>query len=481
MKKIFLVILTLCIGQLAYSQSAYDALKFSEVFYQGTARSMSMGNAFGAIGADFSTLSTNPAGLGLYRGSEKEYIFTPSIYNNKTNSTYNGNYADDYRTNFALSNLGFVYTNKVDNSAIRYWQLAVGMYRTNSFNNRMAVRGINNEHSKVDVYLRELDGINPANIESLYPYDIYPAWYTYVIDTINGQYTSPIPQGGIIQEELVNTWGSTNEWLVSGSVNIKDVVFVGATIGMPRIRSFYESTYTEYDENNNIDGFNYWRTNQTIDTRGWGVNLKIGVIAWPINWLRVGAAFHTPTYFELTDRWETNTEADLDGYYNQFNTPTGEYEYSLTTPLRAIGSLAFIIGSNGLISAEYEFVDYNSTMRLHASDYTFSAENRDIQYLYSGTSNLRFGTEWRVSNFSFRGGYALYGSPYGFEEKELRTNSYSLGVGFNANRNFSLDLAYVYARRQQDYYLYISPDYTTNAASQDLISNYFVVTTRFKF
>lgn len=478
MKKLITFLFVISIWQLTYSQNAYDALKFSEVYYQGTARSMSMGNAFGAIGADFSSLSTNPAGLGLYRSSE--YLFSPSIYNNKTNSTYNGNYADDFRTNFALSNLGFVNTNKVDNSAIRYFQFAIGMNRTNNFNNRMLVRGINAQHSKVDVYLDELDGINPANIETLYPYDIYPAWYTYIIDTINGQYTSPIPQGGIVQEELVNTWGSTNEWLISGGMNINDVVFVGATIGMPRIRSFYESTYTEYDGNNNINGFDYWRTKQTIDTRGWGINLKIGVIAWPLDWLRVGAAFHTPTYFELTDNWETTMEADLDGYYNQYTSPNGEYEYNVTTPLRAIGSLAFIIGKNGLISAEYEFVDYGM-MRLRASDYTFSGENDDIRHLYKATSNLRFGTEWRVSNFSFRGGYALYGSPLGFSEKELRSHTYSLGVGYIANNNFSLDLAYVYARKQQDYYLYSSTNYTSNATSQDLISNYFVLTTRFKF
>ena len=53
------------------------------MFYGGTARFMSMGGAFTALGGDISTLSQNPAGIGVFRASEMSV--TPQL--NYINST----------------------------------------------------------------------------------------------------------------------------------------------------------------------------------------------------------------------------------------------------------------------------------------------------------------------------------------------------------------------------------------------------------
>jgi hypothetical protein len=55
------------------AQSHQDALFFSETDVVGTARTAAMGNAFGALGADISVLSTNPAGLGVYQSYDFAY------------------------------------------------------------------------------------------------------------------------------------------------------------------------------------------------------------------------------------------------------------------------------------------------------------------------------------------------------------------------------------------------------------------------
>lgn len=476
MKKIVLTSLALCFGVVLMAQNAFDALKYSEVYYQGTARSMAMGSAFGAVGADFSSLSINPAGMGLYRSSE--YMLSPTLYNKRTESTYNGMYADDSRTNFALSNFGYVGTTQISNSSIRYAQFAIGMNRTNDFNNRWLIQGMNPSHSKVDVFLDMLNGVHPDDI----PFDIYPLWETYVIDqTEDGEYTSPVPQGGILQEELLTTWGSTNEWLLSGSINVEDRFFFGATVGLPFVRSFYESIYSEYDENNEYQDFDQWNMVEQIDTRGWGINLKLGAIVQPFDFLRIGASFHTPTYFyDLEEVYQTSAESDVYGYhYFKRESAIGEYVYNITTPMRAIGSLAFIIGNFGIISADYEYVDY-STMRLRSDDYSFSSQNRDIRDLFSSTSNIRVGTEWRFANVSVRGGYAFYGSPLGIDESMLRTSQISFGLGYTGY-NYNIDFAYIYGLKKQDYYLYNNGNYATNLTNQDIISNSFVITTRFRF
>jgi hypothetical protein len=485
MKKIMIIGILLAGSLLAKAQNEVDALLFSQSYYQGTARSMAMGGAFGALGADFSALSTNPAGLGLYRSSE--FTFTPEISTGKTASTYNTMFGEDSRTNLGISNLGFVLTNPVapgsTSTPWKYYQFAFGMNRTNSFNNRSFIRGDNPNNSLVDVYLDEVWDYYPDEIENAFPFDIYPAWYVYVIDTfsVNGfwDYTSPVPQGGIRQQELKKSWGSNSEWLFSGAANLNDRVFFGATLGMPYIRYFEETRYTEYDVADTIPFFDNWNYNETRETRGWGINLKLGVIAWPVDWLRVGAAFHTPTYFYgLKDVWYTSTDAQLGPDYNRKDSPTGEYEYELSSPMKAIGSIAFIIGKYGSVSADYEIVDY-SNMKLRAQDYNFNLENDAIDQLYGSTANIRLGTEWRVTNFSFRGGYSIYGSPYA-QGNEDEYKSYTLGVGYG-ERDFSLDLAYVHGERSRNYYLYSTENFSTSPIAQTFTNNQFVLTARFRF
>ncbi len=68
------------------AQYAEDALRYSQQYYQGSARFMAVGGAFGGLGGDFSVLSTNPGGIGIFRTSE--VILTPSVTSRKVTSIY---------------------------------------------------------------------------------------------------------------------------------------------------------------------------------------------------------------------------------------------------------------------------------------------------------------------------------------------------------------------------------------------------------
>jgi hypothetical protein len=90
MKKLILLTGILCAAGTINAQTHADALRYSQHYLSGTtARSVGMGGAFGALGGDFSTLSTNPAGIAVYRGSE--LTFSPEIYVSGTDSRYFGN------------------------------------------------------------------------------------------------------------------------------------------------------------------------------------------------------------------------------------------------------------------------------------------------------------------------------------------------------------------------------------------------------
>ena len=65
-----LALAALCSSSMLFSQGVVDALKYSQQDIRGTARYMGMAGAFGALGGDITTLSQNPAGIGVYRNSD---------------------------------------------------------------------------------------------------------------------------------------------------------------------------------------------------------------------------------------------------------------------------------------------------------------------------------------------------------------------------------------------------------------------------
>ena len=57
-------------GAMFAQGTIYDAVRVTGSDLNGTARYVGMGGAMGALGADITTMGTNPAGIGLYRSSE---------------------------------------------------------------------------------------------------------------------------------------------------------------------------------------------------------------------------------------------------------------------------------------------------------------------------------------------------------------------------------------------------------------------------
>ena len=57
-------------GNMLFAQGEMDAYTLSQKDLSGSARSMAMGGAFGALGGDISAMSHNPAGIAVYRSSE---------------------------------------------------------------------------------------------------------------------------------------------------------------------------------------------------------------------------------------------------------------------------------------------------------------------------------------------------------------------------------------------------------------------------
>ncbi len=440
----------------SFAQNEQDALRYSRIGFGGTARYSSMAGAFGAVGPDLSVLSTNPAGLGWY--TKNEMAFTPSFYNNNITSTYNDSISSDSRFNLRFDNVGFVFAGKTENSEEEGWQ-AVGMgfsynrYSTFQANYNMAGRSTT---SLLDSWRETAEGTGPANL------DIFNeglGYQVYLLENTNGdstQYRDTIPDGDLLrQNKTVRTRGGMGEWVFGIGGNYSNKFYIGGSIGLPQVKYEELATYTEREVADTTSDFDYLEFNQSLFVKGRGFNFKFGIIYRPIDQVRIGFAFHSPTYLKLADTYGANMGSVIGGVSRTYEAPTGNFNYTIRTPLRMIGSLAVIFGKTGMISADYELVDY-SEASLRSSSYQFTDANNAIQTKYKAASNIRVGGEVRLLPIIFRAGFALYGSPYADGVDNSATRLYITGgVGYrDPGDKFFVDLGVVTTSEKSNYYFY---------------------------
>ena len=479
--KIMLAMGGVLLSTFTFGQNEVDALRYSQIIYGGTARFTSMAGAFGALGGDFSTLSTNPAGIGIYRRSE--FTFTPSFFHQQTTSHYNGNVIYDDKSNVNFGNAGIVlsyYEPETKNS----WKgvmFGFGYNRINNFNNRISMSGKNSTSSLLDVYLSDATNVG-GDTNSMDRFGTQLALYTGAIwqDTSNGIFYHHLLAYGEQQGKSITTSGAMGETVFTLGGNYNDKLYLGATLGIPHIRYEEQSSYQETGDSTALNGFKSFMLNQDLVTTGSGFNFKFGMIYKPVDWFRIGGAIHTPTYYSMHDDWSSNMTTKFTKPDQSFTSksPSGLFDYSLSTPMHAIGSIGFVIKKVGLIGADYEFVDYPSA-HLRADKYKFLNENKVINEKYTEGNNFRVGTEWRLKPLSIRAGVAYYGSPFkqgaGNDGERI---DYTGGIGFK-EENFFLDFAYVLSQTSDNYYFYDASK--TSSSTNDSKSFKVMMTLGFKF
>ena len=463
-----------------HAQNSVDVLRYSQTNVVGTARAMGHGGAFGAIGADFTSLSINPAGIGLYKKSELSV--TPNFYFSKVKSNQDGNNASDKKNNFNMANYGLVLVSgDTKKKGWRFFQFGIGVNRLANFNHSYLIANDNSSTSLMSDYQLSAYGQHPDDLD---PYSTYLAWYNYLLDDTvrlgNGAlaYTSPLANGGVFQQLRKRTWGSTNEMSVSFGSTYNDIFYIGGSVGFPFLRYYEESAYMEEDRADTVANFYKFIKDDYLETHGNGVNFKFGVIVRPAGWVRFGLAFHSPTWYSMNDYYySTITRFWDDGTKDSKTSPYGRYDYNLNTPMKLVGSAAFTIGRFLLLSGDVEYLDY-SNGSLDAHTYRFTEENEQIRNKYTSALNIKTGAEIRLRPISFRAGLDYFGSPYADNINDGQIWKASAGVGYR-DREFFLDLAYVYTIKKEDYYLY-NPD-LINPANLEIYTHQLALTVGYKF
>lgn len=481
---------------LSSAQDLADALRYSWFQVNGTARAGGMGNAYGALGGDFTSVSINPAGLGLYRSGE--LALTPGFGQTKVNTEYWGQSMTDSKYNFAFNNLSYVASLKTGNrseTGMVNLNLGIGFNRLKDFNSASIVEGHNIQGSFLDYIAGN------ANAGNWSDYYEQLAWDTDVLlKDDNNIYFSDLEDAGYgqSQQKSISRQGSIDEYSIALGMNFNHKLYFGFSVGIIDLYYKESSQLSEWDNNNDIPYFNDMQFDTYLNTTGTGYNAKLGVIFKPTNEIRLGASLHTPTFFNLHDVFDTemNTYLTYDDGSERYSAQPdyiSDYDYDLETPLKATLSGAFVIAKKGLLSADYEIVDYSTAkLRRGGDGYGFVPENQDIAEAYRAVGNIRLGGEYRVTEaVSLRAGYEYYPSPYNSQafgtsqpNADASLNIMSAGFGYRSG-GFFLDVAYRHAAIEEFDSLYPAPpsnDYPTpKMASFDTAKNNVVFTLGFRF
>lgn len=485
MKRLYIFPVFLLIAGWVSAQTVNDIARYSEATNFGSARAAAMGGAFGALGGDLSSLTVNPAGVGVFRKSE--ISITPYLNVSKTNSDNRS----INQSSFQLGTLGAVISFYSPNFNWRGFNFAINYTNLNNFNRKTDQYIYNSPTSFSQVWANEanvaLSGNSYIPTISELAYSVGVLDYElYVVeqDTFGQYEPSLYPGEEINQHKYIKEDGYQGEYDISFGTNYKDKLYLGMTIGIQTIRYKYRSVFTGKGDEANRFGLDQYSYGQYLKTEGVGTNFKFGVIYRPIPEVRLGAAIHTPTFYSMTDHYTEDMRSqfylpDADGntsYYNYVEPYS--YDYDMRTPWRAVLSVATVLKQKIIVSMDYEYVNYSSGKFSDGEDgYDFyapngSGANDNIKALLTKAHNVRLGAEYRFNSiFSWRGGYALWSSPYKHNHA-LKTQSVSTGFGINLG-NFYCDAAYVYkfSKDTTYFYEYIDPDYPEYDFTAEPIKN----------
>ncbi|MBD5280345.1 MAG: hypothetical protein HDS35_07365 [Bacteroides sp.] len=554
-RSLLLMSLSLAAGGAAMAQSAIDGYRISQPDMKGTARFMSMGGAFGALGGDLSTLSQNPAGIGVYRSND--IGFTVDLDCQSSTSKSQGTSYNIDQTKFLLNNIGAVFTMRLPSYTFPNFNIGFSYNKGASFNRQYAgsIPSINTSLSNYIAGVSNANQLTVGDVATEYnqagnmTYDPYnppaQAYQSPWISILGYDSYLTTPSGMGEDASWYGQWGtgtsgsgmfnvqekgSLDEYNIALGGNIANVVYWGMNFDIINLNYTLNSMWGEdlknaYVPNNEnvvstMDA--NWRMRNYYNVNGSGFNYQFGLILKPIQELRIGFAFHTPTWFNLTETFGAEVNYQYgDGNQGTALTNNGQYGYNdmcFRTPWKLIGSIAGVIGNNFILSLDYEWTPYNkmkfsspgsygvggnwdygdwgyddwgwgwdSATRAYASnspkpkgfdtdDYYYI--NSDISTYYKATNTIRVGAEYRITPaFSVRAGYSYVSSPMTQnvrdDNEEIytsgtlpsyrvdnHTNYITCGLGYKYQR-FYVDMAYVYKNMNSTYHAF-TPDFDAN-------------------
>ena len=494
MRKTAITILLMTAALCSYAQSAYDGLLFSENNYEGTARSVAMGNAFTALGGDLGSVTINPAGSAV--AGYSQFTITPGLTFSASTAQGVSPFSDgtlpyferkmkSSMTSFNVPNMGMTISwDTGRNSGLKNVTVGFLANKTASFEQDVYANGLNSTTSFMGAMAVNADGFLASDLNASNAYDYCP-WSTVMgyqsgmISTFGGyddRYVGAselvfdngdIVLGGDIEQTYGrHVTGGKYDYVFNVGGNISDFLYLGVNLGISSLNYGYDEYFKEVAvdpndfeialDNGEYMYFDKMKYNYRYEAEGSGAYAKFGAILTPGNGLRIGAAIQTPVVNNILERWQYSgsTEFTSSKYNGYAYSPEGEYIYTVVSPFRANLGLAYTIGSYGVVSADYEFCDYSQMeFKTRGGDYDYFDEiNNVIKEVFGPQHMWRFGAEFKLGALALRGGYGFTTSPEKHFDGPYRSN-FSFGLGYSSKGSFFADLAVRKNIYSNEYYM----------------------------
>ena len=500
MKKLLFLLFTCFITiNVIQSQEIPDAVRYTQDNLNGTARFRAMGGAFGALGGDLSSINVNPAGSAIF--SNNQLAVSLSTFNKKNDSNYFGTSTTESKSNFDMNQTGgvFVFKNLNTSSNWKKFSVAINYENVNDFDNAVFSAGVNPTNSIDKYFLRYANGVPLGAITNSNYSELdngaqqaYLGFKGYIInpsvDTPNNTlYTSNVtPGGNYNQQNSINSSGYNGKISFNIATSYKDKLYIGVNLNS-HFTDYVQST-SFYESNRNKLGTDYTvtslRFNNNLYTYGTGFSFQIGAIAKVTNEIRLGLAYDSPIWYNFSDEFSQNLTSVSTNSVDQLSPDVVEpgitnyyAPYQLVSPSKFTGSFAYIFGKTGLISIDYTVRDYASTKFRPENDLYFRDLNTQMSNILDITNEFRIGAEYKIKEWSLRGGYRFEESPYQNKTTIGDLKSFSGGLGYNFG-TFKVDLSYTNAQRnsQQSFF----NQGFTDGANINTINNNFTMTLLFE-
>lgn len=456
-----LALLSFIPNKRSVAQNEVDAIRYSFQQTPGTARTLGMGGAFGAVGADAASVFLNPGGIGLLRRGELQFGLglNQSLVNAETNAMV----GRDQRFRTTVNNFSYI-KSKLGNSDWYFVNYGIAYARTNQFHQRVRVEGENFESSILDVFRDQAQGNHFDSLPSFYPFTAHLAWQTFGIDTVSGFTSNYAPASNgrpVRQSKTMDRSGFTAETSVFIATNYKDRFYIGASVGI--VRAQFSELGVLREEYTREDDITSMEFRDSLNASGFGLNLRIGAVAKIGERLRLGLALQSATTLSFDEQYSTRMSTTFTNDQLVYESPLNSNGYTIRIPARYTVSASYMLGTHGIVSADYQAIDY-SNIRMRSisefSSYDYALENSTISTIYRLAHSARAGLEWRLADvWRARAGFSYMQSPF-VDSAALNTpiTSYSIGGGYRS-QGFFADIAAVYTQRTETYYLY-DPAYT---------------------
>ncbi len=497
------------------AQTPDDAIRFTQRAPASGARMTGLAGA-GIVGiADQTALVMNPAGLGYYTRSE--FSANLNMVGTGDEAVYRtpaeGGMLDRSLRNTAIGNLAYVFrVPTVTGSLV----LAASFNHVNTYDRNLIYEGENSESSITDSFL-PFDDEYEIGFEDGVPFprffSTYPelGYFGGAIEFLGEEvgtgnypfYQAVDPSTTIFQEGEVLEEGSLRELNFGGAVEAVKGLMAGGSVNISFGSYRYRSTFDEFDDLNQngpnqyevilddrtLRGFDSMTYTERLESDLVGVNARFGISGTVAPSVRLGLSLETPTYYNVNEDYEQTiiTYFDEGGSLSDEPGPS-EFEYTITTPWRLGGGIAF--AAVGLtVSADAEYVDW-SQLRMNAdTDKSYFADlNRQIRDDFEGVWNTRVGLEYNIQNVALRGGIAFMPDPArqgltlgNGEELDRERTFFSLGIGYTFADQLQVDFGWMQERFDDAFVPYGRLEVPAPVVEESVVRNRFVVGLRYLF